>query len=434
MSHFAVSEWGRIAVSDRSDEEGFTRPEANALIAAARAHHLGGDEGTTILRDHFRHLTAGQMVGVIAAPGCSLEVLPKIDRLDTASVEGRRTVRERLVRMLDVAFELDIGDGEAATMARQADGLLDILIRLFADKLLKEARRGLPRAYLEHEDDLAALRGRLNVVRQFTAHAVRPDRLACRFDALSSDIPLLQIMRACVLVLRRHARGAETVRKLDELRFVLADVADVAVTALPWHSVRIDRTNRRWEALFGLARLFLKRDWQATHHDPFARHGITLLFPMNELFEAYIAVLLRRTLRPSGLTVETQGGRLFCLIEQGADGRRRFQTRPDIIVRNRQSSAPIAIVDTKWKRLSPAIENPKHGVSQADVYQMMAYGQLYRCADLFLLYPHHLGLGLEPFVSDYSIQGRTDRLHLRSVDVAQSETGVAVDLAAMFQR
>jgi 5-methylcytosine-specific restriction enzyme subunit McrC len=94
---------------DRPGEGGFTRPQANALIAAARAHPLGGDEGTTILRDHFRHLTVGQMVGVIAAPGCSLEIFPKIDQLDTASSEGRRTVRERLVRMLDVALGLDIG-------------------------------------------------------------------------------------------------------------------------------------------------------------------------------------------------------------------------------------------------------------------------------------------------------------------------------------
>lgn len=433
MSHLAVSEWGRIAVLDRPGEGGFTRSQANAMIAAARAHPLGGEEGTTILRDHFRHLTVGQMVGVIATPGCSLEILPKIDRLDTASDEGRRTVRERLVRMLDVALGLDIGDGAASAMARQREGLLDILIRLFADKLLTETRRGLPRAYLQHEDDLPALRGRLNVVRQFTANAVRPDRLACRFDALASDIPLLQIMKACVLALRGHARAAETVRKLDELRFVLSDIADVTVPALPWQAVRIDRTNRRWEALFGLARLFLKRDWQATHHDPSAGQGITLLFPMNDLFEAYVAILMRRSLRPAGFTVQMQGGRLFCLIEEGGQGRRRFQTRPDIIVRDRQSNAPIVIVDTKWKRLSPAIEDAKHGVSQTDVYQMMAYGRLYACPDLLLLYPHHLGLGSAPFATDYLIHGSMDRLHLRSIDVAQHEVGIVADLAAVVQ-
>jgi 5-methylcytosine-specific restriction enzyme subunit McrC len=433
MNHLTVSEWGRVPVVDRLADKGFTRPQANALIAAARTHPLGGDEGTAILRDHYRHLTAGQMVGVIAAPGCSLEILPKFDRIDTATAGGRRTVRERLVQMLDVALGLDIGDGAATAMARQAEGLLDILIRLFADKLVTEARRGFPRAYLQHEDDLPALRGRLNVVRQFTAHAVRPDRLACRFDALSSDMPLLQIMKSCVLALRRHARAADTVRKLDELRFVLSEISDVSVAALPWHAVRIDRTNRRWKALFGLARLFLKRDWQATHYDPSAGQGITLLFPMNDLFEIYVAVLLRRSLRPAGLRVETQGGRVFCLIEEGERGRRRFQTRPDIIVREKLGEAAVAIVDTKWKRLSPAVEDAKHGVGQADVYQMMAYGQLYGCSDLVLLYPHHAGLGEARFAVDYRIHSSTDRLHLRSVDVARREIDIVADLAEQFR-
>jgi 5-methylcytosine-specific restriction enzyme subunit McrC len=333
-----------------------------------------------------------------------------------------------------VALGLDIGDGAVSAMARQQEGLLDILIRLFADKLLTEARRGLPRAYLQFDDDLPALRGRLNVVRQFTVHTIRPDRLACCFGALSSDIPLQQIMKACVLFLRRHARAVDTVRKLDELRFVLAEVANVSVTALPWRAVRINRTNRRWDALFGLARLFLKRDWQATHHDPLAGQGITLLFPMNALFEAYIAVLMRRSLRHAGLTAETQGGRLFCLTEEGDQGRPRFQTRPDIIVRDRQSSTPVAVIDTKWKRLSPKIEDAKHGVKQGDVYQMMAYGRIYSCPDLLLLYPHHMGLGSRPFAADYLIHGRTDRLRLRSIDVSQREAEIESDIAAMFQR
>ncbi|WP_340267030.1 hypothetical protein [Sphingobium mellinum] len=65
---------------------------------------------------------------------------------------------------------------------------------------------------------------------------------------------------------------------------------------------------------------------------------------------------------------------------------------------------------------------------------MMAYGQLYACPDLILLYPHHPGLGSGPFATDYLIHGSTDRLHLRSIDIAQREGGIVADLAAMFQR
>ena len=67
-------------------------------------------------------------------------------------------------------------------------------------------------------------------------------------------------------------------------------------TTLPWDRVRIDRTNRHWERPLALARLLMKRDWQATRHDSRADEGISLLFPMNDLFEAALATLLRRAL------------------------------------------------------------------------------------------------------------------------------------------
>ena len=426
MTHFTVREWGRVGV--HSDEglipaQHFSRRQANALLAAARAHPLGGNEGTAILSDHHRHLTARQQVGVIAAAGCSLEILPKIDREDAQDEEG---VRRRLVHMLDVALGLNIGDGQAAAMAKQNLSLLEILIRLFADRLFGEAKRGLPRAYMPQQEDLPSLRGRLNVTRQFTFNAVRPDRLACKFDILIADTPLLQIMKSCVLFLRRHAVASETVRRLDELRFLLADVSDLSPTVLPWKQVKIDRTNRRWEMLYNLARLFLKREWQATHADPAMRHGISLLFPMNKLFEAYITALTRRALVGTNLTVHAQSGFLNCLIEEGDNGMESFQTKPDIRINDGQRT--VMVIDTKWKRISNKIDDKKRGVSQADIYQMMAYARLYRPTEVMLLYPHHADLAATPVDASYEMRGGGEKLRIASVDLSGADTAVANQL------
>ncbi|WP_433704113.1 McrC family protein [Paraburkholderia sacchari] len=431
MTHLTVHEWGRISVCTEISSSGphvFTRAQANALLAAARAHPLANQHGTNILIDRHSEIIAGQMVGVIAAPGCSLEILPKID-FEAIDPEAA-TIRHRLVRMLDVALGLELGDGQAAAMARQAETLLDIFIRLFADRLLAEARRGLPRAYLAQEDDLPALRGRLNVRRQFTVLAVRPDRLACGYDALLADTALLRIMKACVALLRLHARATETIRRLDELRFLLADVSDVPPNNLPWLQVRIDRTNRRWETLYGLARMFLKREWQATHYDGRPRHGITLLFPMNDLFEAYIAALAKRALRGTEWTVDTQGGGLFCLIEEGEGGRQRFQTKPDLLIKKGRDT--VAVIDTKWKRIGRNPEDAKRGVSQADIYQMMAYARLYRCPEVMLLYPHHAGLGIYALNAAYRILESEERLRVASVDLLSDEAAVIEQLGNLL--
>ena len=428
MTHRAVHEWGRVKVGDG----GFSRAQANTLISAARAHNLGGEEGSKILSDHYGHLRAKQCVGVLAAGECSLEILPKVDP-DAAPPEAA-TVRAQLVRMLDAALDFGLSDGEAAALARQDTTLLDILIRIFADRLLDQVRQGLPRAYQERAEDLGALRGRLDVHRQFTVNAVRPDRLACRFDELSVDTPLLQVMRACVIFLSRRARAFETQRRLSELRLLLQDVRDVAPASLPWGLVRIDRSNRKWRTLFELAQLFLRREWQASHHD--ARqdsNAISLMFAMNDLFEATVAAALRRSLSPLGLEVVSQGGLRACLGSWTADQPcvgTTFRTKPDILIR--RSGRILAIIDTKWKCLRPKAEEGKQGVSQSDVYQMMAYSQLYECDRMLLLYPHHAGLAQDRLQSSFGIAvpGRVPapRLQIATVDVAKDLPAMAASL------
>jgi 5-methylcytosine-specific restriction enzyme subunit McrC len=383
VTHHTVREWGRVPVG----RDGiFSRGQADALLEAARRHPCGGVEGTSILSDHHRHLTARQVVGVIAGQGCSLEILPKVDPAGADEAAG--TVRGRLVHMLDVALGVGLSVGDATSMAHEAQSLLDLFIAQFADRLLAEVRHGLPRQYRAQEEDLRALRGRLDVVRQFTIHAVRPDRLACRFDMLDADTPLLRIMKACVVLLARYARAQETRRKLAELRFLLADVRDVARRDLPWAKVRIDRANGRWRTLLALAKLLLGQHWQQTHADARQPEGITLLFPMHELFERYVTVQARRALAPLGLEVVAQGGFENCLGEwrSGEVCRGRvFRTRPDILVR--RHGKVLAVVDTKWKALSADPLDRRHSVSQADIYQLMAYARLYRCDRLLLLYP-----------------------------------------------
>ena len=428
MTEFAVPEYGRVPIGPN----GVTKAQAKALLAAARAHPLTNAGGSNILYERNGHLQACQMVGVIAAPGCALEILPKVD--PEAPDEEAETVRSRLVDMLDVALDLKLGAGEVARIARNAPSLLDILIRIFADQLLTQVRRGLPRSYLLCEQDLPALRGRLDIRRQFTVHAVRPDRLACRYDVLSHDTPLLQLMKACVVQLARYSRRASTRRLLDELRILLADVSDVAPARVA-KKIRLDRANGKWRSLLALARLLLGRDWQDTRSAREAPEGISLLFPMNELFEAYIAALAKRALLPWGIDVKAQAGSAFCLGDwsdenEGPRGR-LFATRPDMMLcRNGRT---LAIIDTKWKAIGRDVADRKRGVAQGDIYQMMAYAQLYRADRLMLLYPHHPRLHIQGLLAEHriAVPGGA-KLDIATIDVSAGRRDCEVALRQLL--
>ena len=169
------------------------------MTSARRLHALARREAQRlhvpqpILAETARpSLQAGQVVGVLTTPGASIEILPKIEG------RGAGAVRYALTRMLAVAWGLPIAASEPAMLATQRDDLLEVLVRLFADRLLVAVRRGLPHRYRRREDDLRFLRGKLDIHRQFTRHAVRSDLLACRFEELSVDTPLNRVLKAAV--------------------------------------------------------------------------------------------------------------------------------------------------------------------------------------------------------------------------------------------
>lgn len=402
-------EWEELPVG----ENGLTEPEANRFHAlaerAGRRLKLGG---TGVLVRTRRGLKAQQVVGVLAVPGRTLEILPKIDGEDDA-------VRKALVHMLAVAHDLRVADDALAGMARQTHDLLEILIRLFAARLLSAVRRGLPRRYIACEEDLRLLRGRLDVVRQFTRHAVRPDRLACRFDELSEDTPLNRVLKAAVSRLARMTRSAANARLLAEL---VARFEFTGASARPLEeAVRLDRTNTAFHDLYRLARLFLEGEWQDTAAGRPA--GFALLFPMNDLFEEFIGRSLQRALAPRLVRLQARGK--HALMDEQKD-KLLFALRPDAVVD--PTGRPI-VLDTKWKTLDPARNDL--GIAPGDIYQMLAYGRAYGAARAILLYPWQGDVDLAKGVVRQWTAAGADSLRL---DIATVDVGCPKDVRGILRK
>ena len=411
MIRRTIREWERIRYG--TDETTISASHADQLAAVARASAFSGLAGEGVLEHGRKGLRARGVVGVIATPGCQLEILPKIETTGESGVDDT-TLRRRLIHMLSIARNIRIDAGAITQLGWQRHTLLELLIRLYCSKLADAVRQGIPQQYTDQEDDLPSLRGRLDVTRQFSILAVSPQKLACRFDARSPDIALNQVMRAAIDKLSRVAQAPDNQRALRELSFAYADISKVSPGALRWDLIVLDRTNTRWRELLSLARVLLGDRHQQTSagHDD----GYALLFEMNLLFEEYVARLLGRALADTDLRVSMQGGHLDCLFDGEAG---RFRTRPDLIVRRGRQIA--LIIDTKWKRIT-RIDDPKQGVSQADVYQLMAYSRLYDCPNVVLLYPHHGGLPPGPFLQQYSIAERSakESLFVVTLDVTGS--------------
>lgn len=396
VRHHSVREWKSVPMG----ADGLSVESAGHLHALAERETKRLRIPQPILtRTAKPSLRAGPVVGVLSVPGASLEILPKIGDQDDSSV------RRALTRMLAVAWGLPIADSEPAMLATQRENLLEVLIRLFADRLLVAVRRGLPHRYRLIEDDLPLLRGKLNVPRQLARQPIRADRLACSFDELSVDTPLNRVLKATVVRLAANTRSAANGRRLAELASRFEFVGD---SPDPLEEpVKLDRTNTAFHRLHGMARLLLGGNWQSTTTG--ADAGYALLFPMNELFEEFVGRTLRAVLAPRSVHLQHTG-------RYALEGQHRhlFALRPDIVVDND------VVIDTKWKALKP--NESTLGVEQSDIYQMLAYARAYNAKRLILLYPWHGGLPEPGLVRGWRVAQDSTAFDIATVDVGKPDS------------
>lgn len=375
MGLISLKEYGRLHIG----EFDASRPSVTNLHAEMLANlkPLYGFEVFKYVNG--KTLTAQQYVGAFQIGHHTIEVLPKIDGDEV-------NVRRNLVAMLSVALDLDIAEGDIARVANQSHGILEVLIRLFCDKLFAQVHRGLVRRYEGREVNLNVVRGKLSITEQVRLNAANPERLYCRFDEFQEDNPLNQVLKAATRLLLRFSRELANQRLLTELLLIFEAVSDCHQDSLPWGKVVFDRLSDRYRPCYRLAAMFLKRVPPDVTGG--AAHGFSLFFDMNTLFEEYIGRMAVRVFRPMGIKVTLQGPQEHLAFDV-CQKRPAFSMRPDVV--GRMDSEVIWILDTKWKQLST--EEAKDGVAQTDLYQMFAYANCYDCPDVVLLYPHHDGVG-----------------------------------------
>jgi 5-methylcytosine-specific restriction enzyme subunit McrC len=418
MALISVQEYGKLHIGEFD--------AAGPSVSREQADHLTNPKATNgleIFKYSNKTLTAQHYVGVFQLGAHTIEVLPKIDG---------DNVRQNLVAMLAVALDLDISEGEVARVATQNHGILEILIRLFCDKLFVQVKRGLVRRYESREENLSVLRGKLGVVEQVRLNAANPERLFCRFDEFQEDNPLNQVLKAAIRLLLKVSREQKNQRQLVELLLVFEGASDCSMASLPWHRVVFDRMSDRYKSCYKLAELFLKKTPPDVSGG--SMQGFSLFFDMNVLFEEYIGRMAVRVFRPLGYQVTLQGPQKYLAHDEN-QYRDAFAMKPDVV--GQLNSQTAWIVDTKWKPL--AKKNPwnsltteqKDVVAQSDFYQMYAYANRYDCPDVVLLYPHYKELGLDagvrgsyllnPWMHEVS-NPKSKRVRVATIDLEKLET------------
>ena len=208
-------------------------------------------------------------------------------------------------------------------------------------------------------------------------------RFCIEYDRFSPDRPENKLIRSALDQVLKWSQNSNNQKLARELQFSFIDIEPSCqhiVDLSRWSQQRdmiYYKPLKPWVELILMTQTpwFMNNKWQ----------GLSLLFPMEKLFEAYVGkILAEKLIRPYRIREQVSN----CYLAKHKDNN-WFQLRPDFAIYN--SGKIEYILDTKWKRLNTSLSDSKskYELSQGDFYQLYAYGHKYLSGqgNLFLIYP-----------------------------------------------
>jgi len=300
-----------------------------------------------------------------------IEVLPK-----TGKVSDKDLWRDVLIDMLKASGFLNITTTSDAHLKLRKGTLLDLYYQVFLDQCRQLVSEGLLRQYIQKTSNRTALKGRLLFQDQLKQNLVRKERFVTSAQDYTEDNLFNQILLRALTILRAVSGNPAHRRDRTMLQYEFWGGSDQHFNQASFERLRYGRTTERYRTAIRLAELII------LNYLPDLRGGnrsvLAIMFPMEDLFEAYVTTALKSASRGTGFRVETQQVRRFWRPEGG----RSKTIRPDIVIDWTDVSGNRRIVlDTKWK--VPGDKKPTDG----DLKQMFVYNKYFGAESSNLLYP-----------------------------------------------
>jgi 5-methylcytosine-specific restriction enzyme subunit McrC len=339
----------------------------------------------------FYEVRATHFVGTIALPSRTVYIRPKV------SVE-------HLAFML--GFSPELIESTGAALSDESRDLVALMKHVYSLALGKAVKRGLLREYDAHEQELTAIRGRINmkdvVLRRFGRVIPTP----CTFQDYDVDREANRRMLAAALMLARIGNrmdpASHELRRLATLFDGVSEVRDYPSTLRP---LRRNRILSQYDPALSVAEAILRN---ATL-EAFSGNTQSLAFvvDMNRAYERFVTESLRRSLGLDERTWVAQRP------SKHLDKDRKIPMRPDISWVD-SSGLTRLIVDVKYKRVDRAVAG--------DVQQAIAYCVAEGLRDAVLVYAdcpeerHVVGdLGIQIHQMSLPIKGSVEDIR-QSVD------------------
>lgn len=323
-----------------------------------------------------RIITARNYVGVIKMDdGTTIEILPKIFSSET---EDAGKTKKLLVEMLKTLRNSPFKSLQTTNVNIEKMSIFEVFIRMFIDEVFSIVKRGLKCNYETIQSNEKVFKGKLKVSENIRYNYAHKERSYVEYDEFNINRVENKLLKSTLLYLYRHSGSSRNKNDIKTLLNYFIEVDESKDYEGDFARIVPERNTKDYDTALLWSRVFLKGKSFTSFTG--SEVAFALLFPMETLFESYIAAQLHKRLKNSKYSISAQD-RKYHLFDEPS---KRFLMKPDIVISDKIQKQ-VFIMDTKWKVLSDSKAN--YGISQADMYQMYAYQKKYSSENVTMIYP-----------------------------------------------
>ncbi len=320
-------------------------------------------------------ITVKNYVGVITMDdGTSIEILPKIYSKESFS-DGK--VKQLLIDMLKTLRNAPFKNLQNTNVNIEKLNIFEIFIRMFIDEVFFIVKRGLKCDYETIQANGNVFKGKMIFSGQIKRNFAHKERCYVEYDEFNTNRAENKILKATLSYLYKNTTSSRNKTDIKTLLNAFNEVDESQDYKADFDKIVPDRKTTDYQTALMWSKVFLMGKSFTSFSG--SEVAFALLFPMETLFESYIATQLKKVLNGTGYTLSAQD-KTYHLFDEP----KKFLMKPDIVISHKESKR-IFVMDTKWKVLSDG--KPNYGISQADMYQMYAYQNKYQSENVTLLYP-----------------------------------------------
>lgn len=271
-----------------------------------------------------------------------------------------------IYHMLSYAFQILTQDTYDDVAIESFDEMYDLLAAILARGIGIQLKQGLYCEYINRQEELSVLRGKINMSGTIKNQLVHKRVLTCDFDDLSENNLFNQIIKTTVILLMKNAKlKTEYKDDLKKKMLFFSNVDIVEPSSIRWSSIRFQRNNQTYRMLISICQLILEGMLMTTDTGKYRLASFIDEQRMCRLYEKFILEYYSRHYPE----LKVSASQIPWSVDDGVRTMLPMM-QSDIHL---QKGNTVLIIDAKYYSHTTQTQYDKHTLHSNNMYQIFTY-------------------------------------------------------------